>query len=141
MSLVMWVPVSLRIFCSTCFVLFFYHAAASRHLAKYSSGLLSRFIIIIIVIIIVTGRPWENRLNWIPDPAPATSRDHGIEQSPLSTGPEGPKEEKENRPPLHLIHPGYPGRCDPGGESGHSRSIIFQGPMRIRLELTSDPGG
>ena len=48
---------------------------------------------------IVTGRPLENRLNWIPDPAPATSRDHGMEQSPLSTGPEGPKEEKENRPP------------------------------------------
>ena len=45
---------------------------------------------------IVTGRPWENRLNWIPDPALATSRDHGIKQSPL---PEGPKEEEENRPP------------------------------------------
>ena len=52
-----------------------------------------------IIIIIVTGRPWENGLNWIPDPAPATSRDHGIGQSPLSTGPEGSKEEKENRPP------------------------------------------
>ena len=37
----------------------------------------------------VTDRPWENGLNWIPDPAPATSRDHGIRQSPLSTGPEG----------------------------------------------------
>ena len=53
----------------------------------------------LLLIIFVTGRPWENRLNWIPDPAPATSRDHGMEQSPLSTGPEGPKEEKENRPP------------------------------------------
>ena len=48
----------------------------------------------IILIIIVTGRPWENSLNWIPDPAPATSRDHGVEKSP-----EGPKEEEENRPP------------------------------------------
>ena len=46
-----------------------------------------------LVIIIVTGRSWENRLNWIPDPAPATSRDHGIKL------PEGPKEEKENHPP------------------------------------------
>ena len=43
--------------------------------------------------------------------------------------------------PLHLIHPGYPGRYDPGEESGHTRSSIFQGPMTIRLELTSDPGG
>ena len=43
--------------------------------------------------------------------------------------------------PLHLIHPGYPGRYDPGGESGHLANSIFQGPMRIRLELTSDPGG
>ena len=43
----------------------------------------------------VTGWLWENRLNWIPDPAPATSRDHGIKQSPL---PEGPKEEEVNRP-------------------------------------------
>ena len=42
----------------------------------------------------VTGQPWENRLNWIPNLAPATSRDHGIEKSP-----EGPKEDKENRPP------------------------------------------
>ena len=47
----------------------------------------------------VTGRPWENGLNWIPDPAPATSRDHGIEPLPLSPEPERPKEEKENRPP------------------------------------------
>ena len=55
----------------------------------------------------VTGRPWENRLNWIPGPAPATSRDHGIEQSPLSTGPEGPKEAKENPslPPSPHPHP------------------------------------
>ena len=43
--------------------------------------------------------------------------------------------------PLHLIHPGYPGRYDPGGESGHLANSIFQGLMRIRLELTSDPGG
>ena len=56
-------------------------------------------IIIIKIIIIVTGRPWENGLNWIPNPVPATSRDHSIGQSPLSTGPEGSKEEKENRPP------------------------------------------
>ena len=28
----------------------------------------------------VTGWLWENRLNWIPDPAPATSRDHSIKQ-------------------------------------------------------------
>ena len=42
--------------------------------------------------------PGKMELNWIPDPAPATSRDHGIEQLPLSTGPEGPKEE-ENCPP------------------------------------------
>ena len=82
----------------------------------------------------VTGRPWENRLNWIPDPAPATSRDHSIKL------PEEPKEEKENHPPTSHP-PGHPGRCDPGGEGGHSRSIIFQGPMTIRLELTSDPGG
>ena len=42
----------------------------------------------------ITSRPWQNRLNWIPDPAPATSRDHGIEKSP-----KGPKEDEENRPP------------------------------------------
>ena len=38
----------------------------------------------------VTGRPWENRLNWIPDPAPTPSRDHGKQAE---------KEEEENRPP------------------------------------------
>ena len=48
----------------------------------------------ILIITIVTGRPWENRLNWIPDPDPATSRDHCIKQSP-----EGPKEEEESCPP------------------------------------------
>ena len=40
----------------------------------------------------VTGRPRENGLNWIPDPASATSRDHVIEQLPISS-------EKENHPP------------------------------------------
>ena len=47
----------------------------------------------------VTGQLRENGLNWIPDPAPATSRAHGIEQLLLSPEPERPKEEKENRPP------------------------------------------
>ena len=47
----------------------------------------------------VTGRPWENTLNWVPGPAPATSRDHSIEQLPLRPEPERPKEQKENRPP------------------------------------------
>ena len=37
----------------------------------------------------VTGQPWENRLNWIPDPAPAPSRDHGKKEE---------KEDEENRP-------------------------------------------
>ena len=41
----------------------------------------------------VTGRPCENRLNWIPDPTPTTSRDHVIKKSPL------PEEEEENHPP------------------------------------------
>ena len=41
----------------------------------------------------ITGRPWKNCLNWIPDPAPATSRDHGIKKSPL------PEKEEENHPP------------------------------------------
>ena len=43
----------------------------------------------------VTGRPWKNRLNWIPDPAPATSRDHGIKKSPL------PEEEENHLPASH----------------------------------------
>ena len=47
----------------------------------------------------VTGQPWENGLNWIPDPAPAAFRDHGIEKLTLSPEPERPKEEKENHPP------------------------------------------
>ena len=47
----------------------------------------------------VTGRPWENGLNWIPNPAPTTSRDHGIEQLTISPEPERLKEEKENHPP------------------------------------------
>ena len=51
------------------------------------------------LLIIATGRPWENGLNWIPDPAPATFRDHGIEQLPISPEPERPKEERENHPP------------------------------------------
>ena len=38
----------------------------------------------------VTGRPWESRLNWIPDPASTPSRDHGKQTE---------KEEEENRPP------------------------------------------
>ena len=42
----------------------------------------------------VTGQPWENRLNWIPDSAPAISRDHGKKQLM-----EEPKEEEENCPP------------------------------------------
>ena len=42
----------------------------------------------------VTGPIWENRLNWIPDPAPTTFRDHGNKKSS-----EGPKEEEENCPP------------------------------------------
>ena len=46
----------------------------------------------------VTGQPWENGLNWIPDPAPTTSRDHSIEKLTLSPEPERPKE-KENHPP------------------------------------------
>ena len=41
-------------------------------------------------ILYVTGRPWENRLNWIPDPAPAPSRDHGKKEE---------KEAEENHPP------------------------------------------
>ena len=49
---------------------------------------------VVIVIIIVTGWPWENHLNWIPDQTPATSRDHGKKQL---MGEE--KEEEENRPP------------------------------------------
>ena len=51
-----------------------------------------KIIIIITIIIIVTGRPWEYRLNWIPDPAPATPRDHGIKKSP-------PSAKEENHPP------------------------------------------
>ena len=47
----------------------------------------------------VTGQPWENGLNWIPDTAPAASRDHGIEKLTLSPEPSRPKEEKENHPP------------------------------------------
>ena len=47
---------------------------------------------------IVTSQPWENGLNWIPDPAPAASRDHGIKKSTLSLEPEKPKEKKENNP-------------------------------------------
>ena len=42
----------------------------------------------------VTGQPWENRLNWIPDPAPATSRDQSKKREI-----EEEKEEEQNRPP------------------------------------------
>ena len=60
---------------------------------------------------IVAGQPWENRLNWIPDSAPATSRDHGIVNSALSPGTERRKEARtenqENEAPLS--DPTYPG--------------------------------
>ena len=42
----------------------------------------------IIYIYIVNRRPWENRLNWIPDPDPSPSRDQSR------------REEEENRPPV-----------------------------------------
>ena len=51
------------------------------------------------------------------------------------------QKEKKKIVPLHFIHPGYPGRYDPGGERGHIISSIFQEAMRIRLELTSNKGG
>ena len=53
---------------------------------------------------IATRQPWDNRLNWIPDPAPATSRDHGIVNSALRPGTERRKEarteNKESKAPL-----------------------------------------
>ena len=59
----------------------------------------------------VTGQPWESRLNWIPDSAPATSRDHGIVNSALSPGTERRKEahtkNQKNEAPLY--DPTYPG--------------------------------
>ena len=51
------------------------------------------------------------------------------------------KRKKKKIAPLHLSHPGYPENYDPGGERGHITSNIFQEPMEIPLELTSDPGG
>ena len=78
----------------------------------------------------VTRRPWENHLNWIPDPAPNPSRDHGKMM-----------EKKEENRPLHLSHPRCPERYGPGGERESIASSIFQDPMKTLLELTSDPGG
>ena len=83
----------------------------------------------------VTSRPWENRLNWIPVPTPATTRDHGIKQSP-----ERPKEEEKNRPPASQP-PRIPRKIRPRRRKRTHRQQHFQGPMRICLELTSDPGG
>ena len=52
----------------------------------------------------VTGQPWENKLNWIPDSAPATSRNHGIVNSALCSGTERREqtctENQENEAPL-----------------------------------------
>ena len=52
----------------------------------------------------VTGQPWENKLNWIPDSAPATSRDHGIVNSALNPGTgrreKARTENQENEAPL-----------------------------------------
>ena len=52
----------------------------------------------------VSGQPWENKLNWIPDSAPATSRNHGIVNSALCPGTERREqtrtENQENEAPL-----------------------------------------
>ena len=52
----------------------------------------------------VTGQLWENKLNWIPDSAPATSRNHGIVNSALCPGTERREqtrtENQENEAPL-----------------------------------------
>ena len=52
----------------------------------------------------VTGQPWENKLNWFPDSATATSRDHSIVNSALNPGTErrekASAENQENETPL-----------------------------------------
>ena len=44
-------------------------------------------VMMMIIIIIVTGQPWENGLNWIPDPAPAASRPKEEENHPPASHP------------------------------------------------------
>ena len=44
----------------------------------------------------VTRPPLERRLNWVPDPAPTSSRDHGKENHPTSSQP--PKLPRKMRP-------------------------------------------
>ena len=83
----------------------------------------------------VTGRPWKITLTASPTPLPL------LPEITASNSHQRDQKKKKRIVPLHLIYPGYPGRYDPGGESGRIRSSIFQGPMRICLELTSDPGG
>ena len=52
----------------------------------------------------VTGQPWENKLNWIPDSAPSKSRNHGFVNSALCPGTEKREQTRtknqENEAPL-----------------------------------------
>ena len=95
----------------------------------------------------VTGQPWENRLNWIPDPVPATCRDHSIVNSALRPGikrrKEARTENKENKAPLS--GPPYPGAnwmqdpCNdqrkgklPLGQPASQNSLLCKPPKRRR---------
>ena len=91
----------------------------------------------------ITGQPWENRLNWIPDPAPATSRDHGIVNSALSPGTERRKEARtenqENKAPLS--DPPYPGANwmqDPSSDQRKGKSPLGQ-PASQNSPLCNPP--
>ena len=56
--------------------------------------------IMIIMIIILAYPPYNSRINWIPDPAPPPSRDHGDLASPAPSRDHGILSSgKENTPP------------------------------------------
>ena len=79
----------------------------------------------------VTGKPWENKLNWIPDSAPATSRDHGIVNSAFSSGTERREKahtkNQENEAPLSdSTDPGANWMQDPHRDQRKGKSPLGQ---------------
>ena len=91
----------------------------------------------------VTGQPWENKLNWIPDSAPATSRDHSILNSALS--PEAERQEKastenqENEAPLSdSADPGANWMQDPRRDQRKEKSPLGQ-PTSQNSRLCNPP--
>ena len=79
----------------------------------------------------VTRRPWENRLNWIPVPAPNPSRDHGKKME---------KEEEENRPPASQS-PKMPRKIRPRRRKREHRQQQLPGPNENAPGIDLRPRG